>query len=145
MPKEDTELIGFFRYYCENFDAICFLEKLSIRHDDLVSSGKVYHIQKMLANYEHLKAMLEVSEMPYVMVHPLSWQSRLRLRIKGEEKTARKRRYAEIAKAMYPAVKVTLWNADALMILTFGRYILANDLKWLRTNLPSKELSKLLF
>ena len=80
--------------------------------------------------------------MPYVLVHPMSWQSRLGLRIKGEKKKERKARYKEQAEKLYGG-NVTLWNADALLIMHFGRNVLQYDQKWLLKNLPDKEQSKL--
>lgn len=80
--------------------------------------------------------------LPYVLVHPMSWQSRLGLRIKGEEKKERKARYKVEAEKLYGG-NVTLWNADALLIMHFGRYVLKNDVRWLLKNLPDKEQCKL--
>lgn len=54
-----------------------------------------------------------------------------------EEKSERKRRYKEIAGNLYPELKPTLWNADATLIMHFGRYILRNNPGWVRQNLPS--------
>lgn len=151
MPKDMAELRDFFAYYAENYRPLVFLEKLSIRPDDITTEGgsanlgKLYRVQKMMANFEHLKALVETSGIPYVMVHPCQWQSRLKLRLNGvhEEKAARKRRFAETAQSLYPSIRVTLWNADALLILHFARFMLANDLNWVISNLPKKVMEKL--
>lgn len=151
MPKDLTELRDFFAYYAENYKPIVFLEKLSVRPDDIktdgtgTNMGKLYRIQKLIANFEHLKALIETSGIPYVMVHPMTWQTKLKLRIHGmqEEKADRKRRYAQLAAAQYQEIKVTLWNADALLIMHFGRWALVNDAKWVKANLPEREYQKL--
>lgn len=151
MPKDVTELKEFFGYYAENYKPVVFLEKLSVRPDDVAvdggktALGKLYRIQKMMANYEHLKAIIEAVGIPFVMVHPMSWQTKLNLRVKGEqvEKRERKRRYQMQAAALYPEVKVTLWNADALLIMHFGRWALVNEPKWVKANLPEREYEKL--
>lgn len=154
MPKDSTDLRDFFAYYRENYKPIVFLEKLSIRPDDVrvegqsANMGKLYRIQKMIANYEHLKAMMEAVGVPYVMVHPGKWTSYLGLRITSrngvkETKQERKNRYKEFAQKNYPSVNVTLWNADALNIMHFARIVLVNDLSWVRANLPIKERTKL--
>jgi len=151
MPKDITELRDFFAYYAENFKPIVFLEKLSVRPDDVVvqgdraAMGKLYRIQKLMANFEHLKALAETAGIPYVMVHPASWQTKLKLRVRGvhEEKADRKKRYQEHAAKLYPGVKVTLWNADALLIMHFGRWALVNEPKWVKANLPEREYQKL--
>lgn len=152
MPKEITDLSDFLKYYNENYKPIVFLEKLSVRPDDVgvgpdgkPNMGKIYRIQKMMANFEHLKALIETTGVPYVMVHPMTWQTKLKLRVRGqqEEKADRKRRYAAKAGELYPGVKVTLWNADALLIMHFGRYALVNETNWVRENLPAREQSKI--
>lgn len=151
MPKDITELRDFFNYYVENYKPIVFLEKLSVRPDDVKTEdgnanlGKLYRIQKLMANYEHLKALIETSGIPYVMVHPLSWQTKLKLRERGshEEKAERKRRYQAHAGKLYPGIKVTLWNSDALLIMHFGRWALVNETKWVKANLPEREYQKL--
>lgn len=151
MPKDTSDLLDFFQYYADTYHPIVFLEKLSVRRDDVMSDetganmGKLYRIQKMMANFEHLKAIIETTGIPYVMVHPLTWQTKLKLRVRGEheEKADRKRRYQEHAAQLYPGVKVTLWNADALLIMHFGRWALVNETNWVKANLPEREHAKL--
>lgn len=151
MPKDLTDLRDFFAYYAENYKPIVFLEKLSVRPDDVTADGtkanmgKLYRIQHMMANYEHLRALIETAGIPYVMVHPMTWQTKLKLRIRGEheEKAIRKRRYAKLAEGKYQECKVTLWNADALLIMHFGRWALVNEPKWVKANLPEREYQKL--
>lgn len=142
MPKDLAALGDFFKYYRENYAPIVFLEKLSLRPDDVSAQGnrlgKLFRVQKMMANYEHLKALIEVSGIPYVLTHPLTWQTRLKLRERGEhiDKAERKRNYKYVASKWYPGVQVTLWNADALLLMHFGRYALVNEPKWVKANLP---------
>lgn len=151
MPKDITDLRDFFTYYKDNYQPIVFLEKLSVRPDDVTADGgranmgKLYRIQKLMANYEHLKAIIETAGIPYVLTHPLTWQTKLKLRVRGErtEKAERKRRYRDAAAKLYPEVGVTLWNADALMIMHFGRWALVNEPKWVKANLPEREYQKL--
>lgn len=151
IPKDLTELRDFFAYYMDNYKPIVFLEKLSVRPDDVVvqgdraAMGKLYRIQKLMANFEHLKALVEIAGIPYVMVHPMTWQTTLKLRVRGqhEEKADRKRRYQKHAAKLYPGVKVTLWNADAMLLMHFGRYVLVNNPKWVKEQLPEREYQKL--
>lgn len=151
MPGDVRELRDLLGYYADNYRPVVFLEKLSVRPDDIqvegdrASLGKLYRIQKMMANFEHLKAIIETAEIPYILVHPQSWQTKLKLRDRKvkEDKADRKRRYRMKAAALYPWAKVTLWNADALLIMHFGRWALANDLSWIKSNLPQREHDKL--
>lgn len=147
MPKDIRGLSDFFHYYADNFKAIVFLEKLAVRPDDVRDNpGKIYRIQQMMANYEHLKALLETAGIPYVLTHPMKWQTALKLRMPGggEGKGDRKRRYKTVAEAHYPECRVTLWNADALLIMHFGRWALRNDIKWVAANLPEYMREKVL-
>ena len=151
MPKDITALRDFLTYYAENYKPIVFLEKLSVRPDDIATDGdkanmgKLYRIQKMMANFEHLKALIETAGVPYVMVHPLRWQTGLKLRERGkkEEKKDRKRRYQQYAAKQYPDINVTLWNSDALLLMHFGRFVLVNEPKWVKEQLPEREYQKL--
>ena len=113
MPKELSDLTDYLRYIKSICCPIIFLEKLNVRPDDVVQQtedslnlGKLYRIQKMLAQYEKLKD--------------------------------RKRRYKEIACRLYPNITPTLWNADAVLIMHFGRYMLQNKLNWVLENIPEK-------
>lgn len=145
MPKDVRRLRDFIEHYKGFTNPIVFVEKLSIRPDDMVTStgenrGKVFRIQKMLANFEQIKAVLDVLDVPYVLVHPIKWQSGLKLRIKGsqETKSARKARYKKVAQDLYPLEEVTLWSSDAILIMHYGRYMLQNDLDWVLQNIPQR-------
>ena len=144
MPAELTDLVEWFAYMNSVCHPIVFVEKLQMRPDDIVGNpGKAFRIQKMLADFEKLKTILTLTDTPFVLVNPMKWQSALKLRLKGEEKPARKHRYQREAAKLYPDVKVTLWNADALLITHFGRKMLNEDEKWILQNLPVKLHDKL--
>ena len=64
---------------------------------------------------------------------------------KTEEKTERKNRYKDAAQHYYPEIKATLWNADAVLLMHFGRLKKQNDPKWIIQNLPSDIVRKLTF
>ena len=52
--------------------------------------GKLYRIQKMLQNFEHLKVIITVAEIPFVLVNAMKWQNDLKLRIKVKGKKEEK-------------------------------------------------------
>lgn len=154
MPKDLRDLRDFFAYYAETYKPIVFLEKLSVRADDVEmmpngkpNMGKMFRIQNLMGNYEHLKALIETAGIPYILTHPMTWQGKLKLRVRGsasqETKQERKRRYASKAAELYPGAKVTLWNSDAILIMHFGRYALVNEQSWVKANLPKVEHDKL--
>ena len=125
MPEDINELDALFAYYKENYRPVAFLEKLNLHRDDTQTPGKVFGIEKLLQNHAQLRTVLELSGIPFAMVHPLSWENRLGLRVRGlrEEKAKRKRRYRDMAAKLYPGNKVTLWNADALLIIALKKRI----------------------
>lgn len=153
MPEDINDIRDYFNHLKTICSPIVFLEKLSVRPDDItlgadgVNMGKLYRIQKMMANFEQLKATIAVCDVPFVMVHPMKWQNELKLRAKTtrkkEEKNERKRRYKEIAGKLYPEIIPALWNADATLIMHFGRFILQNNPRWVLENLPQQMHNRL--
>lgn len=138
MPKDLKELKGYFDY----INSICkrpiiFLEKVQLRHDDVGSPGKAFRIKQLLESFQKLKDIIEFANIPYCLVHPISWQIYLKLVKKNEEKKERKNRYKRAAEFYYPEINATLWNADAVLIMHFGRLKRQNDPDWISKNLPS--------
>lgn len=137
MPEELMDLRPFLaEIKITSNNPLVFLEKVQLWMGDM-EGGKAFRMQKMLQNFQRLKDILEFSDFPFVLVHPMTWQSTLKLRIKGEEKSERKRRYKDIAQESYPEVRSTLWNCDAMLLVSFGRKKLLIDQKWILSNLPS--------
>lgn len=143
MPENIQELREWFEYVQTICAPIVFLEKQQLRISDMYG-GKAFNMQKLFDNFNTLKVMLEMLGIPYVLVNPMKWQSELKLRKKDEEKAERKNRYKEIAGKIYPKIKATLWNADALLIMHFGRYALKSNLDWVKSNIPQNMYSKLI-
>lgn len=143
IPKETTDLSTLLLSITEDRNPLVFVEKVQMRHDDM-TGGKAFRIKIMLEGYDRLKNVLEINRIPFVLVHPMTWQSRLKLRVKGEEKEIRKRRYKTVAQGLYSEIRATLWNCDATLIMHFGRYMIQNDKKWIRSNLPKEEQPRLL-
>lgn len=139
MPGDLTDLVDWFGYMLTVCKPLVFVEKLQMRIDDIVENpGKAFRIQKMLADFEKLKTILTVTNTPFVLVNPMKWQSVLKLRVKFEAKAERKRRYKRIAAQLFPDIKTTMWNCDALLICHFGRKMLIEDNQWIMQNLPEK-------
>lgn len=145
MPKDIADLQSFFQNIKDiSINPIIFLEKVQLRADDVKDNpGKAFRIQNMLMDFQRLKDYIEIVGIPYVLIHPLSWQSTLKIRKQGEEKKDRKNRYKQVAEYYYPNVKATLWNADAILIMHAGRIKLEYDPTWVKQNLPKREADKL--
>ena len=139
MPKDLSELRGYLKYIKEiTKSPIVFLEKVQLRADDVKDNpGKAFRIQQLLMAFQRLKDYIEVEGIPYILIHPISWQTTLKLRKQAEGKTERKNRYKEAAEHYYPGLKATLWNADAVLILHAGRVKLKNEPNWVLSNLPA--------
>jgi hypothetical protein len=138
MPKSLIDIRDLFQYIKGiTLAPIVFIEKVQLRSDDISDNpGKAFRIQQLLMSYQQLKDYIAVEDIPYVQVHPMSWQSYLKLRKQKEDKTERKNRYKEAAGYYYPGTKPTLWNADALLIMHFGRLKCRNEPQWVQDNLP---------
>lgn len=69
----------------------------------------------------HLEMALLALKVPTIKVTPAKWQKALSLLSKkGEEKRSHKNRIKAWSQQRYPDAKVTLANADALAIATYG-------------------------
>lgn len=146
MPKTVEEMAAYFKYLNETYEnCICFVEKVSSWNSDFNQGGKNFGIEKMMKNFTELKTCLSLVGIPFVQVHPISWQSTLSLRKKGEDKKQRKNRYKAAAGNYYPNIKPTLWNADAFCILRFGQVKLENDPDWVFDKLPPAAKEKINF
>lgn len=139
MPKDLSELRGYLKYIKEiTKSPIVFIEKVQLRADDVKDNpGKAFRIQQLLMSFQRLKDYIEVEGIPYVLFHPISWQTTLKLRKQAEGKTERKNRYKEAAEHYYPGLKASLWNADAVLILHAGRIKLKYEPNWVLANLPN--------
>ncbi len=131
MPRSIQELNDFFKDLMLKWKhPICFLEKVQLFDTDN-NLGKQFRIQKMLQQFRDLENALILNKIPYIEIHPAKWQTKLNLKIKGEEKPQRKKRYKELAQKFHPELKSTLKNCDSLLILRFGRIMLSNDINWI--------------
>lgn len=145
MPKDLSELGKYLLYLKSVCSPVVFIEQINLRPDDVVveagsaNMGKAFRVQKMVENFAQLKSTVAMCGIPYALVHPLSWQSRLNLKKSGESKAERKVRYKTAAERCYPELKATLWNADACLIMHFGKNELMADSKWLRSHLKNEQ------
>lgn len=146
MPKDLTELMDYLKYLKTISTPLIFLEKVQLRADDVKDNpGKAFRIQQLLMSFQQLKDYITIAGVPYVLVHPQSWQAYLKLRRKNDDKTERKNRYKAAAAYYYPDVKTTLWNADALLLMHFGRLKKQQEPEWLKQNIPAQALKNLDF
>jgi len=147
MPKKPAEMLQYFAYLkeiCAN--PVVFVEKVQAFTSDSSDNnpGKQHRIQVMLNNYNTLLVCIIQAGFSYIEVPPATWQKYLNLRKEGEEKPERKARYKAAANQYYPEIKTTLWNADALCVLQFGRLKYQYDINWIIQKLKVNPQQKLL-
>lgn len=140
MPKRTEAINDYFRHISETYDKrIVFVEKVQHFGSDDATGGKKFGIAKMMANYQELKTLLKVNDLPYVEVAAVTWQKELLVRIKGETKAARKNRYKDFAQTSYPMIKVNLATSDALCLVSFGRRMLTDNPYWVEQKIVGKK------
>lgn len=136
MPPTVPEINKYLKYIIETYqNPIIFIEKVqAFKTDNDDSSGKMFGINKMLANYNQLLTVIQLLEIPYVEVYPISWQTTLKLKIKKDKrtKTERKRSYKEFAQSKFPLLKVNLATSDSLCLVQFGIEKWENDFSWIK-------------
>ncbi len=136
MPKEAEGVVEII----EQYDGIkmAALEKVNSFHGDTDTPGKRFGIDKLLENASMLKTTLKILRVPYVPVHPKTWQADLGLTKRGILKTDRKAAYKLLAGKYYPGIKPTLWNADALLLTIFLRKKKKFDPLWIYKRIPAE-------
>jgi hypothetical protein len=146
MPKDIIDLCEYMRYLQGiHKKPVAFMEKVQMFHQDSegerggASYGKQFGIGKLLEQSKEIKNALKIIGIPYILVHPMTWQAYLHLRKQGEnDKIQRKNRYKDAAQNMFQDVKVNLWNSDALLLAKFGMLRLERDPEWIVENLPAQ-------
>lgn len=135
MPPSVPEINKYLKYLIETYEnPIIFIEKVQAFKNDNDSDGKMFGINKMLANYNQLLTVIQLLEVPYVEVYPISWQTTLGLKIKKDKrsKTERKRSYRDFAQRHFPSLKINLATADSLCLVLFGQEKWINDFDWIK-------------
>ena len=136
MPKTLKELNDYLHYIEEiSVKPIVFIEHVQARPSDMIG-GKGFGIIKMLKQYNEVTAYIKSNHLPLIPTYPISWQSKLKIKVKGEDYDTRKKRFNKIAKEWHPEIKVTLKNCDSLLLLRFGRFMLENNPDWVTERFP---------
>lgn len=106
------------------------LESVTIRPKDM-EDNRIYRIvNTMIRNLYYLEAVLILEGKKHGKMSVARWQGQYRKQTKGMERDDRKRWYAEKARELYSQTKVTLWNADAIMMLDRAYKEYSGDSDW---------------
>lgn len=144
--KNFDDMNDFFKYQSE----ICklplvILEMITTYPIDSKEIGRMYQLQKLKNHYAEIRACLKINSIPYIEVMPVVWQKYLKIHIKREDYSIRKHRYQDIAKDLYPQIKVTLKNCDSLLLIEFGKRKLYYDPLWIKANTKTKKIGQKMF
>ena len=112
MPQTMGELLSFLQQFTDN-DTTCYLEKVHARPGDGAAS-----MFKFGQGFGWLQMALLAAKVKTIEVLPNTWMRGLGIKSKkkDETKTAYKNRLKFVAEQLFPEQRVTLWNADALLI-----------------------------
>jgi hypothetical protein len=93
---------------------------------DVKTPGKIFNIVKLRDHFTQMLTILEINRVKFMLVKPKTWQSDLRLLSqKKESQTEKKNRHKELASRIFPDLKITHANADALLIAYYGKKIVS--------------------
>ncbi len=120
-PKDMTDLIAHYRA-CADVDSrplVCVMERVNGFMGKERPGSRMF---TMGENYGFSKGLLSANGIPVTLVQPTKWQRDLGYeKEKGTEQPAWKRKLREHAQALYPQLKVTIQDADALLLLHWAR------------------------
>lgn len=117
MPETPTDLLTFLKLYAKNSEA--YLEKVG----GIPGSGGASAMFNFGKGYGHLEMALIACKIPFVTVTPQMWMKFFQLGTKGKMTgTQWKNKLKAKSQQLFPNVKVTLINADALLIMRYGFY-----------------------
>jgi hypothetical protein len=117
MPKTNELIQDFMRMFWEP-DLIAYIEKLSAASVSFGNMKSSKTIWSQASNYSALMCALYNANIPVEEVLPRTWMDKLPATTDRPKDYAKRKRWLkEQAQILYPDIKVTLWNADALFIL----------------------------
>jgi crossover junction endodeoxyribonuclease RuvC len=111
MPETERDVLDVIRGYGSNAETIGILEHVSASPQMGVVSAFTFG-----RGYGALRMALTAAGIPFDEVTPQVWQKRLSCRSHGDKNVTKRR-----AQELFPLVKVTHANADALLIAEYGR------------------------
>lgn len=126
MPETFPDIFNLFRNIvsdCGSGNVVAYLENVGHGMPGQSSSATA----KFARHNGHLEMALYAAGIRTEMVTPQKWQRSYSNSVgtsKGMEKAAWKNKLKGEAQRLYPSVKVTLWNADAILIANYGRKLL---------------------
>jgi len=130
MPNDITLLNNLLTHYRDVSETILVLiESVRLWPGDIKQKpnepdektfGRINRLQQMVGMFEKIKAIMLVGGIPYMEIHPGTWQSYLNLKAnRSMDVRDRKRVYQKFASSVFPE-KINMDVADAVCILIYG-------------------------
>jgi hypothetical protein len=127
---------------------ICFLERVSSWRGELDEApGKRFGLDKMLANYNKIINTLELADVPYIFVSPVTWQRHLKAHGASTRSLRNpKNGWKAFAIEKYPRKfkLITLRTADAVCIAWYGKQVSSSQPREVYKKLQNKGSLKLI-
>lgn len=112
MPDTPKDVFDLLKEAKNNYSVTCYMEK--VQGLPGMGGSPMFNFGK---GYGHLEMALLALEIQTVTIRPQEWQKTLGIGTKGKTSTTEwKNKLKAKAQQLFPSVKVTLWNADALLI-----------------------------
>lgn len=114
MPETPADLCAVLSSLsAANPDMRCVIEKVGT----YVKGNAVGSACKFARHCGHVEMALIAAKIPFTSIVPNKWMRHLG--VMPKDQVQRKRHIKDLMQRRYPGIDVTLWNADALGILTF--------------------------
>jgi hypothetical protein len=121
MPNDLVKIDELLKHYNELSDSmLVIIEQIRLHRTENMAMAN--RMQKLFANYNQIKTLLEMNQIMFAEASPVSWQSFLGLRTKRIMKmnrTGRKRAYRDFAQPWWPE-KLTIQLGDSVCLMIYG-------------------------
>ena len=116
-PDTIKDMADYLSLHCyDNIKTLCIIEKVHSFPGQGVRS--VFTFGK---NYGHWLGILASHDIPYKEVPPQTWMKHYGAM--PRDRGQRKRHLKHLAQSLYPSIKVTLYNADAILLANYSKML----------------------
>ena len=116
-PDTIKDMADYLNVHCyDNIKTLCIIEKVHSFPGQGVRS--VFTFGK---NYGQWLGILASHDIPYKEVSPQTWMKHYGTM--PRDRGQRKRHLKHLAQSLYPSIKVTLYNADAILLANYSKML----------------------
>jgi hypothetical protein len=117
LPETEGDILLLIEMFSVAGPGVCYLEQL-VKYAGTRMPGSA--MATYASSWGFLKGVAMARGWRLVLVTPQKWQKTLGLGVSTGDKTTWKNKLKAMAQQLYPGIKVTLANADALLILRYA-------------------------